>query len=161
MKKFAEPGRQKQGAKVGTALCSAMYGKGGEGACLLSIRAYAPDMQRERERLRASGGLHAEGRLSSGAQPRGSRPEAVCGCGYGCGRAIYALYEQAGSLMRVLWPCRRAYRRAIARRRPHLGYRGPFGAVNLHRLHDKSVFFRRRPFQIEVGVQVVGPPVCS
>ena len=56
MKKFAEPGRQKQGAKVGTALCSAMYGKGGEGACLLSIRAYAPDMQRERERLRASGG---------------------------------------------------------------------------------------------------------
>ena len=78
-----------------------------------------------------------------------------------CGRAIYALYEQAGSLMGVLWPCRRAYRRAIARRRPRLGDRGPFGAVNLHRLHDKSVLFRRRPFQIEVGVQVVGPPVCG
>ena len=40
-----------------------------------------------------------------------------------------------------------------------LGDLGPFGAVNLHRLHDKSVLFRRRPFQIEVGVQVVGPPV--
>ena len=60
----------------------------------------------------------------------------------------------------TFWPCHRAYRRAIARGRPHLGDLGPFGAVNLHRLHDKCVLFRRRLFQVEVGFQVVVPPAC-
>ena len=156
LRKFSEPARPQrvQSRRQG---CSNKHSDGtsGEGPLLSTRPRYGPHGERERGAvaLWERGAPRGEAGLWSSRVDRDGvvwpRCEQAC-------RWYIPYVTILGSVMWLLWPCRRAHSIRAREQQPD---HAPPRAVSSHRLHDTSVLFLRSFIQIESRIQVVVPPV--